>query len=289
MITSGMQLKAKIRNIANGDGNKAQALLRNFMMERLLERISLSKYNRNFILKGGMLVSAIVGLKFRTTMDIDTTVNSLSLDLNSANKIINEILSIDICDGCSFSIRNRESIMEGFDYPGIRFTLVGSFDGLYQTIKIDISTGDVITPSAIEFTYRLMFENRSIKIYSYNIETLIAEKLETIMSRGIANTRMRDFYDIFYIWNCKNDMINRDDLAKAFCLTSKHRNSFELFSSIDKILGSIRIDFSMERNWTNYKKLSRNIDDVSWQDVNDTINDIVKILKPYIDNYLNEK
>ena len=197
MIKTSRQLKDKIKNLTHGDSLKSQTLLRTYMMERFLERLAVSQYNSHFVLKGGMLVSSMVGIHQRATMDIDATVVALPLTLEDATRTIQEIVNIDLQDGVVFSITNAESIMEEHDYPGLRFTLIGTLDGLRQKVKIDISTGDAITPRAIEYRYPLMFEDRSLQIMSYNLETLLAEKLETIMYRGTSNTRMRDFYDIY--------------------------------------------------------------------------------------------
>ena len=196
MIRTSTQLKAKVRNLSAGDNDRAKLLIRNYVMERFLERIALSQYRNNFILKGGMLVAAVVGLEARATMDIDTTVKSLPLTMEDARKVVEDVIQVDVPDGVSFRITRVMDIMEGHDYPGIRFMLEATLDKLKQAIKIDISTGDVITPRAVEYSYKLMFEDRSISIWTYNLETLLAEKLETIMARETANTRMRDFYDI---------------------------------------------------------------------------------------------
>lgn len=162
-------------------------------MERFLERISLSKYRDHFILKGGMLVSALVRLDNRATMDIDTTIKNLPLSVNDVTDIITEIIKVAVEDGITFSIKRVFEIMDEAEYPGVRAMLEAELDSMRTPLKIDISTGDAITPKEIEFSYQLMFENRSISIYAYNIETVLAEKIETIISRGIANTRLRDF------------------------------------------------------------------------------------------------
>ena len=279
MIKSAMQLKAKIRNLAKGNSNKAQTLLRNFIMERFLERVSLSSYRNNFILKGGMLVSAIVGIDYRTTMDIDTTINGLQLGKDQTTKMIEEIIDIDAFDGVTFKIQSVASIMDDFDYPGLRYMLEASFDGLHQPIKIDISTGDIITPSAILFDYKLMFEDRHLKIYAYNIETLLAEKLETIMSRGEDNTRMRDFYDVYFIWSQEKESINLDNLVRAFLMTSTYRKTYDLFSDIDIIINRIRSSRNVENNWHSYKNKTFFIDELSWKDVLDTVSTVFDTIK----------
>ena len=181
MISSSRQLKDKVRNISDGNNNKAATLLRNFMMERFLERVSLSSYRNNFILKGGMLVASIVGVNMRATMDIDTTVKALPLNEQDVQKIIKEICDIKLEDNVSFQIKSIKTIMEEFEYPGIRVMLEATLDRMRQPIKIDISTDDVITPEAVNYDYKLMFEERWISVLTYNIETLLAEKMQTIL------------------------------------------------------------------------------------------------------------
>lgn len=193
MIKTARQLKDKIRNLSGSNSQKAQSLIRNYIMEEFLKRLSKSRYKNNFILKGGMLVSSIAGINSRATMDIDTTVKAIDLSEDEAYEIIADICNVDIEDNISFRIVSISDIMEEHDYPGIRFMLEATLENLVQPVKIDISTGDVITPGAIEYSYIPMFDNEPIDIMSYNIETLLAEKLETVISRGIENTRMRDF------------------------------------------------------------------------------------------------
>ena len=172
MIKTATQLKAKVRNLSGSDSQKAQTLIRNFIMERFLERVALSRYRNNFILKGGMLVAAVVGLETRATKDIDTTVHALNLTKDNASRIVEEIIAVEIPDGVGFHITKVMDIMDEHDYPGIRFMLEARLDTLRQTIQIDISTGDVITPAAVEYAYPLMFEDRAILLWTYNLETL---------------------------------------------------------------------------------------------------------------------
>ena len=203
MIHTAKQLKDKVKNLSDGRSEVAQSLIRYYFMERFLERVSVSEHRNNFILKGGMLVASIIGVDMRATMDIDTTVKELSLNEQDFRKIIEKICAIQIEDGVTFKITSVKKIMEEFDYPGIRMMIEANLDRLRQPFKIDISTDDVITPDAIEFKYKLMFEDRTISVLSYNLETLLAEKMQTILARGLANTRMRDFYDIYEIMNSK--------------------------------------------------------------------------------------
>ena len=265
MISTATQLKAKVRNLSGGDSKKAQTLIRNYIMERFLERIALSQYRNNFILKGGMLVAAVVGLDTRATMDIDTTVKSLNLTKDNAVRIVEDIISIDLDDGVQFRVTKVTDIMEEHDYPGIRFMLETTLDKMRQTIKIDISTGDIITPRAIEYSYRLMFEDRAISLWTYNLETLLAEKLETIMARGTANTRMRDFYDIYVISNREN--YDREILKKAFVATSTKRNTTNQIPDFKTILSTVEADDSMRIQWESFREDSFFVGELTWNEV----------------------
>jgi predicted nucleotidyltransferase component of viral defense system len=265
MIKTSKQLKDKVKNLSGSDSTKAQTLIRNFIMERFLERISLSSYRNNFVLKGGMLVAAVMGLDMRATMDIDTTVQSFPLTEESARKMIEDIIAVEVPDGARFRITKVSDIMEGHDYPGIRFMLEATLDRMRQPIKVDISTGDVITPAAVELSYKLMFEERYISLWTYNIETLLAEKLETIMARGTANTRMRDFYDIHII--SRQEDVDVDILKRAFISTSEKRNTLELIDKFPKILESVEQNPIMQRDWENYKNDSFYVGNLSWTEV----------------------
>lgn len=269
MIKTATQLKAKIRNLSGGDNDRARVLIRNFVMERFLERVALSQYRNNFILKGGMLVAAVVGLETRATMDIDTTVKSLPLTMENARKVVEDIIQIDVSDGMSFAITKASDIMEGHDYPGIRFMLEATLEKLRQTIKIDISTGDVITPQAVEYSYKLMFDDRSISIWTYNLETLLGEKLETIMARETANTRMRDFYDIHIL--TEQETIDYEVLHDAFMATSIKRETTQMIPRFDSILDAVKSDPVMREMWEKYRQDNYFVGDLAWEKVNDSV------------------
>ena len=276
MIKTATQLKAKIRNLSAGDSRKAQTMIRNYIMERFLERVALSRYRNNFILKGGMLVAAVVGLDTRATMDIDTTVKSMHLDMENARRIIEEIIAVEIPDGVDFHITKATDIMEEHDYSGIRFMLEASIDNLRQAIKIDISTGDVITPRAVEYSYHLMFEDRSISLLTYNLETLLAEKMETIMSRGTANTRMRDFYDIYVISSQKS--FDQDVLKNAFYATSEKRETIVQIPDFINTISSIESDEVMRLQWENFKNDSFFVSELSWAEVMANVRNLAEIM-----------
>ena len=270
-MISAQQLKDKIKNIAKGDSMKAQLLLRNYMMERFLARVSLSDYKDNFILKGGMLVSAVVGIQARATMDIDTTVRALPLQVDETKSIVEKIISIDAGDGVTFEIKKISDIMEEHDYPGIRIVLDAKLENLTQAIKVDISTGDEITPSAIRYFYKLMFNAGELAIWSYNLETLLAEKLETIVARGTTNTRMRDFYDIYTLWEEKEKDINVEILRRAFYNTAKKRSTMQLMENTEAVLKEIGYSSDMRKLWLNYLQNSVYAKDLEWDKVLETI------------------
>ena len=276
MIRSATQLKAKVRNLSGGDSMKAQTLIRNYIMERFLERLSLSRYRNNFILKGGMLVAAVVGLDTRATIDIDTAVRSLVMERKNAARIIEEIIDVDVQDGVRFKITKVTDIMEEHDYPGIRFMLEATLDRMRQAIKIDISTGDVITPNAVEYAYDLMFEDRSITLWAYNLETLLAEKLETVIVRGTANTRLRDFYDIHVL--IQQGAIDADVLKKAFWATCEQRNTVKLIPELRNALAVFRSENAMRAEWENYRKGSYFVGDLSWDEVTDSLERLAGIV-----------
>ena len=279
MIHTSKQLKDKVRNISKGDNDVAKALIRTFMMERFLERVSLSKYRNNFILKGGMLVASIVGVDMRATMDIDTTVKALPLNENDAERIISEICAIPLEDGVTFSITSVTNIMTDFEYPGIRMMLEATLDRMRQSIKLDISTDDVITPSAVEYEYKLMFEDRTISLLTYNTETLLAEKVQTIFARGIANTRMRDFYDIYGIVKMNAEKIDKDVLIEAFHATCEKRETIFTKTEITDTLAKIKENEAMAQMWEQFRKKNFFIGDLQWDEV---ICDVLKTMDVYI-------
>ena len=269
MIRTATQLKAKVRNLSGGNSDKALMLIRNYFMQRFLERISESKYRDHFILKGGMLVASLVGMNARSTMDIDTTVKAISITREDATKMVEEIIHTSIDDGTSFRITKIMDIMEEHDYPGLRFMLEARLDQLQQTIKIDISTGDVITPAAVSYSYPLMFEDRSISILTYNRESLLAEKMETIMARGTTNTRMRDFYDIHILINQQE--IEYAVLKEAFLATSRKRKTDVQISEMTEILQQVEADDEMQKRWKNYRKDSLYVGELSWENVMESV------------------
>ena len=272
MIRSARQLRDKIKNMAAAENGarkaeKTQALLRVFMMERFLERIAVSEYRDRFILKGGMLVAAHAGLDSRATKDIDTSIRMLSIQMEDIRKTLIEISQIDIDDGVVFEFQSAERIMEEHDYPGIRFGINALFEGTKQHFAIDISTDDIITPDAITFAYPLMFEERTIPLLAYNLETLLAEKMETILSRGTANTRIRDYYDIYMLTELKPQKISRDDFIAAFQATAAKRGTEQRVSDFSRILNTIQESYEMQKKWERFRNTYYYVEETEWTDV----------------------
>ena len=266
-MKSATAVKAKIKNKAGGSSDKSQIMLRIYLMERLLERVSLSRYRDNFVLKGGLLVSSLVGVDMRSTMDVDTTVKSLPLNKSAIQKILEEIMAIGLEDGVLFRITKVQDIMEGHEYEGVRFMIDCTMDKLKQTIKMDISTGDEITPKAIAHELPLIIEDRTIELWAYNLETLLTEKLETIMVRAEANTRMRDFYDIHVLLEQDAVTIDRDTMKAAFYATCNKRGSIELIGTIDDVINKIADDETIRQLWNNYRKTNYYVGALEWEEV----------------------
>lgn len=270
-----MQLKAKIKNESQVKQIAPQLLLQNYMMERFLKRLSFSSYKDNFILKGGLLIAHMTGLDMRATMDIDATIQSYPLTEDNAKRMILEISNIDVDDGVQFTFESIQRIRQDDQYGGFRVVLMASFDGMKIPVKIDISTGDKITPGAIAYAFSLMFEKVGLKLLSYNLETILAEKLETILSRGNQNTRLRDFYDIHLLLNMYANQIDFDLLGQALNNTMEHRGRLNLLVDWRNSLEYIQSDKVMIERWRNYAKDYSYTDGISFAD---TVNSVIKLL-----------
>lgn len=248
------QIKGRIKSVAKQNNADARTLMRIYMMERFLERLTQSEYRDNFIIKGGILVTAMIGVAHRSTMDIDTSMKNLNLSAEDALRVVNQVKDIDLDDGVSFEVKDVSNIMDEMEYPGIRVTMNANVGRLITPLKIDISTGDVITPRAIEFNYDLLLEDRSIKLWSYNLETILAEKLQTVLARGILNTRMRDFYDILMLVDTYEDKVNKAVLKDAFAATCKKRGTDNLQEQAEEIVKIIEADEQIQVLWRAYQK-----------------------------------
>ena len=266
-MKTSTQLKALIRNLSREKSMKPEIILRSFMLERFLERISLSEYKNKFILKGGMLVASFVGIETRSTMDMDTTVIGFPLSKERLRNVINQVLDVPIDDGVSMTLEKLEDIHDESDYPGIRVTIIAVLDKTKQRMKVDVTTGDPITPQAIDYRFSLLLEKRTIAIMAYNIETVLAEKLETILSRGTTTTRMRDYYDVYILMQLYEQELSWDHLKEAFKETSKHRGSYtEITSGGSEIVRMIEKSDVLRNLWNQYCLKNEYASEVLWSD-----------------------
>ncbi len=277
-----MSFKAKINNLSKEKKVAPQSVLQVYMLERLLERIAVSPYKDNFILKGGMLISAILGMSSRSTMDMDTTVKGFELTEENATKILNEICQIELDDDITFKMNKIELIREDDDYNGYRATFEAKFKNSMPVIfKIDITTGDAITYKEIEYDYNLMLEDRKIPVWSYNLETILAEKFEAVIKRGITGTRIRDFYDVYMLINTQDENINKKLLTVAINLTSEHRESLDLIKDWKHSLELLRNDEDMQKRWKVYQKTYFYAKDIEYSELIESIEKVGNIYDKY--------
>ena len=279
MIKTARQLKDLIRNLSRKKSADAQLLMRNYMMERFLERISLSEYRDKFILKGGMLVAAMVGLDARSTMDLDATVKGANVNVEDIENLISAIVSVPLDDGVKFQLKSISEIMDEAEYPGIRVNMTTTFDGVVTPLKIDISTGDAITPREIRYSFKLMLEDRSIDIWAYNLETVLAEKLETIITRTTTNTRMRDFYDLHILSQLHGQSIVPADLRAALIATARKRGTEKYLADAPAAFDEVEADPNMEKLWRAYQKKFSYAADLSWHTVMESIRSLYELAR----------
>ena len=277
-MKTSTQLKALVRNLSKAKNIEAEIILRNFMLERFLERISISDYKHNFILKGGMLIAAMVGIDTRTTMDLDATIKGQTLTETQITEIIAGILSVPIDDSIQFAFRRLEEIHEEADYPGYRVSVEAIMDKTRQTLHIDITTGDFVTPREIEYSFKLMFEDRSISILAYNLETVLAEKFETIITRGLTNTRMRDFYDIYIL--TKTQSVNVKTFMAALATTAQRRKTSEQITEADRTIEQIAGNEILVNLWSRYQKKYSYAADVTWEAAIGALRSLHRITPP---------
>ena len=272
------KLKGKIKSFSEKNNLKAQEVLQMYFFERFLTRLEKSKYRANFIIKGGFLISSIIGIQNRTTMDIDTTIKGLPVKDEIIKEIILEILNIEVNDGIEFVLGKIENIREISEYENYRLHLTANFEKIKNPLKIDITTGDVIIPSEIEYSYETIFKEK-LNILVYSLETLIAEKYETIIKRNITTTRLRDFYDIYMIFKLKNDKIDVNNLKQAIWETAKNRNSTEEILESKEILEDIKNDEYLNKQWNIYKNENKYVDNIQFSEILKLLNKIADIVQ----------
>ena len=266
-----MSLKAKIRNIAKQKNIPAQVILQNYMFERLLVRLSASAYKDKFVLKGGMLVAAIVGLDNRATMDMDTTIKNLPLTPEAIHSALEDICSIAFDDEIVFEIGPISPIREDDIYGGYRVMINAKLDTLLTPLSIDISTGDAITPHAVQYSFSEIFdEENSYELWAYNIETIMAEKVETILRRGVFNTRPRDFYDAYILTTTQE--FDKSLFTDALIATANHRGTTQQISDVPNILHNVEESTDLKTMWNKYRNQFAYASDIEYEH-------IIKVLK----------
>ena len=253
-MNNAMQLKAIIKNIAKKKNISASLVLQNYMLERFLERVSLSQYRDNYVVKGGFLIASMVGLDSRATMDMDATIKGYPVNEESLQKMIEDIIAVPVSDDITFRFMSIGEIREDDEYSGYRVSLRADYGKMAVPLKLDITTGDKITPREIDYSYKLLMEDRSISILAYNLSTILAEKLETVVSRGDQNTRPRDFYDVFILTKLRAGSIDMADLNAALKATSEKRGTTELMKKYHEIMQVVKNSDVMKRQWDNYRK-----------------------------------
>lgn len=266
MIDNPRRVKDLIKNLAGGDSGRAQLLQRRYAMERFLERIAESDYRENLILKGGMLVTSMLGVGERMTRDTDMTMQDKHLDIESAVEMTKEIAAIPLEDGTSFSVENAYEIMEDSEYGGVRIEMRARLGKTEIPMKIDISTGDALTPAAVGYAYRLLLEDRTINILAYNVETVLAEKAETMLARSTFNTRMRDFYDMWALTNA-GSKVDRKILADAVAATIANRGNGVSLDASENLLKALAASDAMHANWKRYRDRNDFASGMEWEEV----------------------
>lgn len=249
---NAMQLKARINNMAKEAGVPAQAMMQNYLLERLLERLAESPWRDNVVIKGGVLISSLVGVGSRTTMDLDTTVRGFDLTHESAERAFREIAAVQADDDWEFEFDRTEDIRETDDYPGIRVHLKANYAPMSAPLTVDVTTGDRITPEAVEYSYPLLFGEGEITLMAYPVETVLAEKLETVVTRGVANTRPRDFYDIHVLMGTMGESVDMLTLREALDSTCEKRGSQAVIARWAEVLDDVASDEAMLAQWAKY-------------------------------------
>lgn len=270
-----IEFKNKIKSVEEEYDLNHYEVLQRFMFERILERISISKYNSNFILKGGLFLSAIFGINERSTKDIDTTIIGIDISKTEMVKILNEILNIDLNDGTTFNIVNITDIREESEYGGNKYNIIGKIENIKVQLEIDISTGDKVTPREMKYKYQSIFKNKSIIINCYNLETILAEKLETILRRGKFNSRMKDYYDVYYILNNLYDDIDILILNNAIKNTFNKRDSIKYLNDYKEIILSIKNGSIINNLWNAYSSKYKYACNIKFSNILETIENIL--------------
>lgn len=272
------QLKGKIRKIAHEKNLSSQEILQMYLLERVLERLSRTKYKDNLILKGGFLIASIIGIDARTTMDMDTTIKGLPVEEETIIQVINDILNVEADDGIRFTFDRISSIRDDDDYNNYRVYFTAHFGKINNPMKIDITTGDEITPAAIEYEYRTIFDDARIPVMAYNLETALSEKYETIIRRNIGTTRARDFYDLYELMRLHKDEIDYEILKTAVAKTSKRRGSEIELAEWESICKDLKGDPVVAKLWEDYSAEYTYASGISYEEIMESVKELSEML-----------
>ncbi len=276
MMKTPEQLKGAIRNLAKKKGIHAQEILQIFMFERIIERLSVSPYKDRFILKGGLLISAILGVAERTTMDMDTTVKGLPMDEQSIRKAIREILDQPVDDGIEFQLLDLTPIREDDEYENFRASIQATYGKMKIPMKIDITTGDEITPKEIQFSYPFLFDDRRVMVKAYTQETILAEKYETIIRRNVGNTRARDFYDLHLLYQLYRENSDWNLLKQAVLATAKKRDSLSVLQDTKRILLALEESTILVDLWKRYQTQNLYAREITYPAIIETVKEFTE-------------
>lgn len=274
------QLKGSIRSMAAKKNLRAQEVLQMFLFERILERLANSAYKDNFILKGGLLISSMIGIGERTTMDMDTTIRGVQMEEDEIVKAIQKIISVDVGDGINFEYESIEPIRADDAYNNFRIHLRAKYGKIDSPMKIDVTTGDVITPAAIQYDFPMLFEDKSVSVMAYTLETILAEKYETILRRNVGTTRARDYYDLHTLFRSRKDEIRPDVLKVAVLHTAKKRDSVKDIEDWQEIIADIKNEPLMQSLWDNYVAENQYIGELSFEEVLKTVEETALMIGP---------
>lgn len=272
------QLKGAIRSMAAKKNLRAQEVLQMFLFERIIDRLAASSFRDNFILKGGLLISSMIGIGERTTMDMDTTVRGIQMEEDEIVSAVKEIIAMDVGDGISFEFQKIEPIREDDAYNNFRVHLRAKYGKIDSPMKIDITTGDIITPAAIRYDFPFVFEEKTVPVMAYTLETVLAEKYETIIRRNIGTTRARDYYDLHTLYRSRKDVVQMEVLRAAVIHTAEKRDSVDDIRDWRDILKDIREEPQLYLLWDNYAADNKYIGDLKFNEVLDAVDEIAKIL-----------
>ena len=276
------QLKGAIRNLAKEKGIHAQEVLQIFMFERIIERLSASPYKDRFILKGGLLISAILGVAERTTMDMDTTVKGLPMDEQNIRKAISEILNQPVDDGIEFQLLDLTPIREDDEYENFRASIQAAYGKMKIPMKIDITTGDEITPKEIQFSYPFLFDDRRVMVKAYTQETILAEKYETIIRRNVGNTRARDFYDLHLLYRLYRENADWNLLKQAVLATAKKRDSLSVLQDTKRILLALEESTALQDLWKRYQTQNLYAREITYHAIMESVKEFAEKMNAYI-------